>query len=129
MMEEQIQQKINDVLNLALLIEEKKDLVKEQTEQLNKLKEEVRGVMKELGEKKLEDELVEVEMRISNSFDIGQLGVSYPELYKQYTSIETVTTEKVILNKKDLKKFYPDEYHNCEVENTPRLYIKRRKSR
>ena len=26
-------------------------------------------------------------------------------------------------------KCYDDEYHKCEVENTPRLYIKRRKSR
>jgi len=129
MMEKQTQQKINDVLNLSLLIEDKKDLVKHQTEQLNTLKKEVRDLMKELGEKKLEDELVEVEMRISNSFDVGILGVYHPELYKKYVTTEKVIreTEEMTIDKKGLEKDYPTEYKACLVENTPGLYIKRRR--
>jgi len=57
------------------------------------------------------------------SFDAGLLGVEYLELYEKYTSIERVIKENIVVNKKDLKRFYPDAYEKCEVELTPRLTI------
>ena len=41
----------------------------------------------------------------------------------KYTSIEQVVKETVVVNKKDLKRFSPEEYSKCEIELTPKLTI------
>lgn len=120
-----------NILNLAMLIDDKKILIKHQTNQLNIIKEEVRELMKDLGEKYLENEMIDVEMRISNSFDAGILGLEYPKFYRQYVTTKKVIieTEEMIIDKKGLEKDHPEAYKACLVELTPRLYIKRRQSR
>lgn len=81
--------------------------------------------MKDLDVKYLKNESMEISIS-PKSFDSANLDVEYPELYKKYTTIEIITTEKVVVNKKDLERFYPEEYEDCLIELTPRLSIKRR---
>lgn len=116
--------KIDSVFYFAGRVKKLKEELSDLTKTLNNHKEELRGIMIELDEKELKNEEHEIKLARPYSFDVGQLGVDYPELYKKYTSIEKVISEKVVCNKKDLKKFYPQEYHKCEVELTPRLTIK-----
>ncbi|MFX0104349.1 MAG: hypothetical protein ACFE75_02520 [Candidatus Hodarchaeota archaeon] len=68
---------------------------------------------------------MDVEVQFPVSFDHAQLGVSHKDLYDQFTSIETITKEKVVVNKKDLKRFYPNIYEKYLIKLTPRLIIKR----
>lgn len=90
-------------------------------------KRELRILMKEKRVKQLKENDISVEIRYPKSFDVGQLGVDYPELYEKYVSFEEVIikSEKMTINEKDLKRFHPKEYNNCFAEGTPRLYLKR----
>ena len=80
-------------------------------------------MLKQLEIKYLKNQYTEIKINYPKSFDVGLLGEEFPELYKKYTSVERVITENVVVNKKDLKRFFPDEYSKCEIELTPRLTI------
>ena len=67
---------------------------------------------------------VSVAITYPKSFDVGILGYEYPDLYKEFTTIKTIITEKVEVNKKTLKKYHPEAYNECLVDLTARLSIK-----
>ena len=114
------------VIYFALKCRELRGKIKELQDTENRFKEELRGLMNEYEIKHLKNEVVDVEIRYPKSFDPGQLGVDYPELYQKYVKIEKVIveSEKMTINEKDLKRFHPKEYEHCIAEGTPRLYIK-----
>ena len=115
--------KEESILEFASKVKELGVEIQELTEKQNVLKEEIRGLFKEIEVRELKNKYVDVKIVYPKTFDSGLLGVEYPELYERYTSIERVINEKVVVNKKDLKRFYPEAYEKCEIELTPRLTI------
>lgn len=117
-----------DIIQMAMLIKEKERYQEDIAEQINNLKEEIRGLMKEFGITQIAnidtDKVREIKINYPKSFDVGLLGKDYPELYTKYVSKETRIVEDLKINKKDLQRLYPKEYAACEVELTPRLTIK-----
>ncbi|MFX1425408.1 MAG: hypothetical protein ACFFBE_03070 [Promethearchaeota archaeon] len=92
-----------------------------------RLKEEIIGLMGELGTKYLRNENFEVKYAIPHSFDIGRFRYSYPELTKRFITTETITTTKDKIDnqsKELLKGNHPDAWNECNIELTPRLTIK-----
>ena len=118
-------QKLNEesVYELASMVKELEAEIEQLKEKQEEIKEEIRGLLKELGTNRLRNEQIEIKISYPKSFDTGLFGMEYPELYAKYTSIERTTKEKVVVNEKDLKRFYPDEYEKCAVDLTPRLTI------
>lgn len=104
-----------------------KEKIKDLQEDEKRYKSELRILMKEKGVKALKEDDVSVEIRYPKSFDVGQLGIDYPELYKKYVSFEEIITksQKMSINEKALKQFNPKEYDECFAEGTPRLILKR----
>lgn len=117
-----------DLTNLGLLLKDKMKLVKRESDQVNKLKEEIRGLMIENDVKFFEDKEHDLTLKCSQSFswDFGTFRMDYPELTKRYFTEETITTTVVkdVYDKKKIKAEHPKEYKTCEVENTPRLTVK-----
>jgi len=109
--------------NLATIYLEKKQQIEEIKKEMNILKEEILGLFDEQGIKSVNTEKGRISVQYPKSFDTGLFGVEFPDLYKKYTTIEKVITEKVVVNKEDLQRFYPEEYKKCTVELTPRLII------
>jgi len=52
------------------------------------------------------------------------MDVHYPNEIREFTSKEKVIKEKIVVNKKDLKRFYPVIYEKYLVKLTPRLIIR-----
>ncbi len=117
-----------DLTNLGILLKDKMKLVKHESEQVNNLKEEIRGIMIENDLKNFYDQENNLTLKCSRSFsfDFGAFKLDYPELTKQYFKEETITTTVVndVYDKKKIKKEHSAEYKSCEVENTPRLSVK-----
>ena len=117
-----------DLTNLGLLLRDKMKLVKHESDQVNKLKEEIKGIMIENDLKNFYDGENNLTLKCSRSFsfDFGAFRMDYPILTKQYFTEETITTTVVrdVYDKKKIKKECPVEYQACEVENTPRLTVK-----
>ena len=88
------------------------------------IKEVIIGLLEELKTTKIRSETLTIEVQFPTSFDSGQLGVYHKELYDQFTTKEQVIKEKVVVNTKDLKRFYPDIYEKYVVKLTPRLIIR-----
>ena len=91
---------------------------------MNLEKEKLRQAMIQNDLKVVEGDDITVKCTRSYSFDVGQLNFIAPALYKKYTTVETITKSKVIINKKDLKKYEPVVFEKCNIENTARLTIK-----
>ena len=121
--EKERRKKEESILEFASMVKELGNQIKELTEKQKVLKEEIRGLSKELDIRHLRNEYVEIKITYPKSFDAGLLGAEYPALYEKYTSVERVIKEKVVVNKKDLKRSFPDVYNKCEIELTPRLTI------
>ena len=121
------EKEIKSVIFFARKCLDLKEKIKELQEDEKRYKSELRILMKEKGVKTLKEDDVSVEIRYPKSFDVRQLGVDYPELYKKYVSFEEIITksQKMSINEKDLKKFNPKEYDDCFAEGTPKLYLKR----
>jgi len=117
-----------DLTNLGLLLREKMKLVKHESDQVNKLKEEIRGIMIEAELKNFYNQENNLTLKISRSFsfDFGMFKLEYPDLTKIYFKEETITTTVVkdVYDKKKIKAGNPKEYKACEIENTPRLSVK-----
>lgn len=119
----------NIVLRFSVRIEDLKDILKDLQNEQNSLKKDIRPIMlEELKVKRLQNDIIEIEIRERSSFDKGLLNRDYPELYKKYTTKETKTivTEEIIFDVKSFKKFHEKEYNECLVKGTPGIYIKRR---
>jgi len=92
-----------------------------------RLKEEIIGLMGELGTKYLRSENFEVKYATPHSFDIGNFKYSYPELAKKFVTTETITktVDKIDNQSKELlKEKHPEVWDECYIELTPRLTIK-----
>jgi len=123
--------KISMVLDFGDHIDTLKHTIKDLTGQQKIMKSEVRKIMlKELKLKKLIGEKVIVEVRVKNNFDIDLLEEKYPELYKEYTRVEskivTITEREFIFDKEKLIKNHQEEYENCFKQGTPGVYITRK---
>lgn len=128
---EKIDQIKKDILNMAKLCKDYITRKKEFTEKEKEAKTALRNMFLELPEnlrkdKLKDDSIEEVSIQFPKSFDMGLLGINYPELYKKYVKTEMVIvkSEKVNFNKKDLQRFHPEEYNKCMAEGTPRIRIK-----
>ena len=112
--------------NLGRLLKEKMTLVKSEGEQIESLKEEIRGIMIENDLKNFENREMGLRLKITRpkSFDFGLFKLEYPKLRERYFTEETITTIKDVYDKKKIKAGHPKEYEACEVELTPRLTVK-----
>ncbi len=134
-MEEDKKEKIRKVLEKTILdmsemVNNYKLEIKETTEAMNALKEEIRGLMVVNILKHVKNEVIEVKMSIPHSFDVGMLKYAHPELaakfVKTVTTTTTVTTDEISKeDKKILKEEYPEVWKEINPEGTPRLTIKR----
>ncbi len=92
-----------------------------------RLKEEIIGLMGELGMRQLRSENFEVKYTTPHSFDIGRFKYSYPKLAESFITTETITTTKDKIDdssKELLKEKHPDAWDECYIELIPRLTIK-----
>lgn len=83
----------------------------------------IRGLLKELEKTTLKNQYVEININYPKGFDNGLFMAERPDLYDKYTSVEKSIKEKVVVNKKDLKRFHPEVFSKCEIELTPKLTI------
>ncbi len=119
---------ITKITELAIRLLELKEEIKDIKKEEKRYKNQLRALMKKRGVKEIENDEISVQIRYPRSFDIGQFRHDYPEILDKYITIEKkmVETVETTLNEKDLKRFHPDEYEDCMVDGTPRIYIKRR---
>ncbi len=129
--EEEEIRKISMVLDFGDNIDTLKHTIKDLTEQKKEMLVKVRKIMlEELKLKKLIGDIVTVEVRVKNTFDIDLFEKKYPELYKEYTRVEskivTITEKEFIFDKEKLIKNHKEEYENCFKQGTPGVYITRK---
>lgn len=116
------------ILDMSKLIDVRREKIKDLTEQMNALKEEVRGLMIENEMKYAANELIEVKMSIPHSLDLGMLKYAHPELAAKFIKEKVVTKVSDEISKADrklLQEKYPKVWKEINPEGTPRLTIKR----
>ena len=116
------------VSDLCVRIEAFKATIEEQTEAMNNLKEEVRGIMIENDLLNISNELFEkIMVSIPLSFDVVALKMDYPEIAKKVVKEEVKTTYKDVVSKEGkayIKEHHPGVWKAINAEGTPRLTIK-----
>jgi hypothetical protein len=117
-----------DLTNLGLLLRDKMKLVKHESDQVSKLKEEIRGIMIENDLKNFENSENNLTLKCSRSFsfDLGMFKLEEKEIAKDFVKEETttVTNTRDVFDKKGLMKLKPEIYKKYLCENTPRLSVK-----
>lgn len=118
------------IFDMSGMVDDYKLEIKETTEAMNALKEEIRGLMVVNMLKYLKNEVIEVKMSIPHSFDIGMLKYAHPDIaskfVKEVTTTKTITKDEISKEDKNiLKEKYPEIWIEVNPEGTPRLTIKR----
>lgn len=116
------------IIELCVRIEAFKATIKEQTDDMNNLKEEVRGLMIENDLKPISNELFKkIMVSIPKSFDIVRLKMYHKDLAKEFIKEEIKTTTIDVITKEAkayIKKNYPKVWEDINAEGTPHLTIK-----
>ena len=126
--EKELKKKKQAILDLSEQISIMRYDIEKQTEKMDILKEEVRGILQELDINFIKNDKYTVSISYPSSVDPGILKINYPKLYDRFIKVETIIktskTEKVI---KGTKEILRSEYKNAAIdaiaEGTPRLRI------
>jgi len=108
---EELKELVSQCRALKVIVEIKND-------ELKGLKEELRTFMIDSGIKEFDG----VEIRRAFSFDAGWFKITYPNIAEKFIKEETIKTVRDVVDKKGIKKHYPEEYQVCLAEGTARLY-------
>ncbi|KKN76329.1 hypothetical protein LCGC14_0371810 [marine sediment metagenome] len=118
------------VSDLCVKIQALKRRIKNDTEEMDRYKEEVRGVMIDNEMNYLTNEIFEsVKLVIPKSFDIAMLKMYHKDLAKMFIKEEIKTTTIDVISKdakKIIKEKHPEAWEDITAEGTPRLNIKER---
>jgi len=126
--EKELKMKTKAVYDLSNMINTKRLMIDRLDEEMGILKEEVRGLLKELNVKYMKNEIYEIKISYPEPVDKLLLIADYPDIAKRVIETSTETKEVNKLSKKNkelLKTEYPDVFQNVVGIATPRLTIKR----
>ena len=114
------------LIDLVDLLKYKKELLEDTQKQVNKIKDEIRVIMKTNDIKTFDDDDKNVHVKISypKVFDIGTFKMEMPGFAASFITQETTTKTKDVLDKKRLMSRYPDDYAKYLIDLTPRLVVK-----
>ena len=112
-----------ELVNLGLLLKEKKIFLEHTEEQITGIKEEIREMMNIHEITTFDDPKVKIKLTRSYAFDIGSFRLEEPEVSKNFVTEEIITKTKIVVDKKSLKKLLPATYKRFQVELTPRLRV------
>lgn len=113
------------LVNLGVLLKQKKVLLEDTQDQITGIKEEIREIMNTNKITIFDDNIAPIHIKLTRNyaFDAGLFKMDNPELVKRFFTTMTEKKTKDVFNKKELNRECPIEYKKCLVELTPRLRV------
>ena len=112
------------ILATCKIIQDYKHKIGNLTEEMNRLKQEVREGMVSMEWKSIRDPDIEVKCTQPFSFDLGLCKLEEFDTVNPFITEEQVISIKEIFDKKLFKKKYPELFDKYNTPLTPRLTIK-----